>query len=89
MLTAAFIRENPDLVVKSTRSRGEEIDIGIILGQDEKRRELLKTLIDLRAKRNLASEKIGELKREGLTAENPISEMREIQFPKCGQYRDL
>jgi seryl-tRNA synthetase len=78
LLTAAFIRENPDLVVKSTRSRGEEIDIGIILGQDEKRRELLKTLIDLRAKRNLASEKIGELKREGLTAENPISEMRAV-----------
>ncbi|MEE9190566.1 MAG: serine--tRNA ligase, partial [Candidatus Neomarinimicrobiota bacterium] len=78
MLTTAFIRENPDLVVRSTKSRGEEIDVDIILGLDKKRRELLGTLNDLRAKRNQASEKIGELKQKGITSENTISEMQEV-----------
>jgi seryl-tRNA synthetase len=78
LLTTAFIRENPDLVIKSAKSRGEKIDLDIILGLDERRRELLGTLNDLRAKRNQASEKIGELKRKGIPAEDTISEMQTV-----------
>jgi seryl-tRNA synthetase len=78
LLTTAFIRENPDLVVKSAKYRGEKIDLDIILGLDERRRKILGKLNDLRAKRNQASEKIGELKRKGMPAEDTISEMQTV-----------
>jgi seryl-tRNA synthetase len=78
LLTTAFIRENPDFVIKSAESRGEKIDIDAILNLDERRRELLGALNDLRAKRNLASEKIGELKRKGSAVDDTISEMQTV-----------
>lgn len=52
MLDIRFIRENHELVEKSTRAKGYSVDIAELLRRDDARRELLATVETLRAKRN-------------------------------------
>ncbi len=54
----------------------ESVDEILLL--DERRRERLREVNDLKAERNEVSKKIGELKREGGDAEDMIAAMREV-----------
>lgn len=79
MLDLKFIRENSERVKESMGDRGLETElVDRFLQLDEKRRELLQEVEDLRHERNVKSEKIGELKQAGENAEDLISEMREV-----------
>ncbi|MFN3505595.1 MAG: serine--tRNA ligase [Caldimicrobium sp.] len=72
MLDIKLIREKPEFVKERLKSRGGEYPIDEVLRLDEKRRELLQIIETLRHTRNVKSEEIGKLKKEGKTEEAQI-----------------
>ena len=52
MLDVKFIRENLELVEKSTKEKGYKIDVTEVLSLDDKRKAILSEVEALRAKRN-------------------------------------
>lgn len=57
MLDIAFIRDNLELVKKASLDKGVEIDLDELLKIDDKRRQLIKKVDDLRHQRNEAAQK--------------------------------
>ncbi|HEX5394739.1 MAG TPA: serine--tRNA ligase [Candidatus Saccharimonadales bacterium] len=57
MLDIRFIRENAELVANKAQQKGYKTDVSRLLQADEKRRDLLKQLEDIRAQRNALTEK--------------------------------
>ena len=79
MLDIKKIRKDPDFFKQKLATRGikaEEIDE--VLELDKKRRELLQQTEAMKAKRNAASKKIGEAKRNGESADEAVKETREL-----------
>ncbi len=61
MLDISFIRENRKLVESSSEQKGIKVDIGQLLALDEKRRQLINDVDELRAQRNnLSAEAKGQ-----------------------------
>lgn len=56
MLDIRFIRENADLVEEKAQQKGYKVDIKKLLELDDKRRDLIKEIEELRAKRNEISD---------------------------------
>lgn len=52
MLDIRFIRENQELVVKSSQAKGYQVDVAAVLAADDARRELQTVVDGLRAQRN-------------------------------------
>jgi len=73
-----FIRENPDIVEEAMEKRNMESSVARFQELDDKRRDLLYEAEQLKHKRNVNSDKIGELKRNGEDASDLISEMQEV-----------
>jgi len=67
MLSRQFVREHPEAVRESLRTRGmtDEVDLDRALAVDEEWRELKARGDTLRQERNEVSRKIGDLKQEG------------------------
>ena len=79
MIDIDVFRENPERIKKSEKKRGNDpLRIDEIVEYDEKWRDAIQRLNDLRAKRNKVDREIGELKKEGKDAEEKISEMKEV-----------
>ena len=79
MLDLREIRENPDAARAALATRG--FDVALLdeaLEVDEQRRALLPELEQLRARKNEASKRIGELQRDGADASEAIAETREV-----------
>ncbi|MFH0985682.1 MAG: serine--tRNA ligase [Candidatus Omnitrophota bacterium] len=76
MLDLKFIRENPDQVARAIESKGASADIQTLLDLDQEKRALLTQSEELKARRNVVSEEIAKLKRQGGPVEAIISEMR-------------
>jgi len=72
MLDMRFIRENPEIVEESMKKRDMESPIEKFKKLDDKRRDLLYEAEQLKHKRNVNSDKIGELKRNGEDASDLI-----------------
>lgn len=79
MLDVKFIRDNLELVEKSTREKGYEIDIKEVLALDDKRKKELARVEELRRKRNEIAAKMKggkpepELIAEGKTIKNELA----------------
>ena len=58
MLDVKFIRDNFDLVEKSTREKGYKIDINEVISLDDQRKAVLLKVEDLRRKRNEIADKM-------------------------------
>ncbi len=58
MLDIRFIRENAELVEQKAKQKGFEVNIPHLLELDEKRRDLLKQVEDVRAQRNTLAEQL-------------------------------
>lgn len=58
MLSINFIRENQTLVEKSSREKGYDVDIPEILKLDDRRKEVLQKVEELRRERNQLTEKM-------------------------------
>jgi len=69
MLDARFVRENTDEVKAALLSRGYSWDSGAFLAADTRRRELIASSEQLKARRNTSSKRIGELMQQGLKDE--------------------
>jgi len=92
MLDLKFVRENADLVKEAAEKKNEKIDLGQILDLDKKRRSVISETERLKHEKNVSSEKIAKMKKEGKDAEEEITEMREISRRISGldqKLRDL
>lgn len=77
MLDIKFIRKNPEIVKDACRKKQVKIDIDDFLSIDKKRRELLVSLEEMRAKKNRASEIIQKAK-DKTEKDKIILEMRKL-----------
>lgn len=65
MLDIKLIRSNPDALKKGLENRKSNFDVGSLLKLDEKRRDALARVEQLKAKQNSDSKLIPKLKKEG------------------------
>jgi len=77
MIDIRLLRNNIDKVAEGLRKRGQEINLMAILKMDEKVRDLIRESEGFKHKKNVVSDRIGELKRGGGNAEKETLEMRE------------
>ncbi|CAM3292698.1 serine--tRNA ligase [Filibacter tadaridae] len=79
MLDIKKVRNNFDKVKEKLSKRGENLaDFDKFGGLDEKRRELIAKVEQLKAERNEASQKVAEMKRNKENADDVIVRMREV-----------
>jgi seryl-tRNA synthetase len=78
MIDIKILRETPELVRKSCKERGYEIDIDEIIELDKKWREYKKQDDELRAERNKVSEAINKAKKEKKPIEEILKKAKEI-----------
>ena len=78
MLDMKFIRENPEFVKEAIAKKKTKIDIDQLLTLDNKRREIIHVVEELKAQRNQASADIAKLKKAGESADTPIAEMKKV-----------
>lgn len=78
MFDARFVRENIDVVRDALRKRRYDIDLSGFISLENERLRLLRESEELRNRRNVVSEEIGRLKRQGQKAEDLIAEMKAV-----------
>ena len=76
MLSAKWVRDNPDEVKETLRKRGIQVALDGFLLADRERRELIQRIDGLKHQQNIYSKKIGKLKSQG---EDPGSLFQDIQ----------
>ncbi len=75
MLDIQFIRDNPELVKEKSRQKNIEVDIDQLLGFDNKRRELLTQVEELRRQRN----ELAETAKGGKPSDEQLARGRELK----------
>jgi seryl-tRNA synthetase len=78
MLDLKVIRANPEAVAQALARRGEQVPIGELLELDQQWRDRLGEVEQLKARRNVVSERIGKAKGRGPEAAAAIAEMKEV-----------
>jgi seryl-tRNA synthetase len=78
MLEIKYVRQNLSEVQQSLEHRGETADMETFRECDANRRAILLEIEDLRHRRNVVSDEIARMKKQGENAERLVSEMREV-----------
>jgi seryl-tRNA synthetase len=78
MLEIKFIRQNLTEVKQAMVNRGDHIDLEALIVADDNRKKILLEIEALRHKRNVVSDQIAAMKKDGETAEATMAEMREV-----------
>lgn len=79
MLNIKLVRDNPELVSEALKKRGEDTSaIDKILDIENRRRDLLKDVEEMRQKRNTISQQIGRLKKDGQDSSGVMAEAKKI-----------
>ncbi len=78
MLDLKYIKGNLELVKKSMEKRRAKIDFTLLLNNEDKRKTLLLEIEELRHKRNIVSDDIAKMKKEGRKASSFIEQMRQV-----------
>ena len=78
MLEIKFVRQNVSKVQKALLMRGETVDIETFLNYDDKRRAVLLEIEELRCRRNMVSQQIASMKKDGDDTGALVIEMREV-----------
>ncbi|MFQ5877478.1 MAG: serine--tRNA ligase [Acidobacteriota bacterium] len=78
MLDMTWVRDNLDVLARSLRNRGADLDLGRFRRLDEARRTAIREVEALKARRNRVSEEIARLKKAQRDAGGLIREMREL-----------
>jgi len=89
MLEIKFIRQNLTDVKQAMVNRGDRIDLDALIDTDDHRKKILLEIEALRHKRNVVSDQIAAMKKEGETAEATMAEMREVSSQIKGLDRTL
>lgn len=76
MLDPRLIRNEPELVAEGLAKKQVEVDLEEMVALEEERRRLIAETDDLKRKRNVASESIAVVKKEGGDASDAIRETR-------------
>ena len=77
MLDIKLIRENPEKINELLKRRNPDLSVDEALAVDEERRQIQAQADELRAKRKVESQKIGEMKKKG---ENTDKIQEEVRF---------
>lgn len=77
MLDIKLIRENPEKINELLKRRNPDLSVDEVLAVDEERRQIQAQADELRAKRKIESQKIGEMKKKG---ENTDKIQEEVRF---------
>ncbi|UCD32702.1 MAG: serine--tRNA ligase [Desulfobacterales bacterium] len=78
MLDIKFVRQNVDKVQNMLAMRGEAADLGAFEKNDNHRKAVLLEIEDLRHRRNVVSEQIDRMKKNGIDASDLLAEMRDV-----------
>ncbi len=78
MLEIKYVRQNLPEVYQSLRKRGDTADLETFRVEEENRRALLSEMDELRHRRNVVSDEIAILKKQGDDAEVLVTEMRDV-----------
>lgn len=78
MLEIKFVRQNLSEVQKALSTRGDTANLETFISCDEKRRQVLLEIEELRHRRNVVSDQIAEMKKKGEDTESLVAEMREV-----------
>ena len=78
MISIEEIRKNTSLVKKKLAKKGDKSSIDNLLELDKEYRSLITNVNELRSKRNIVSKKIASLKKDRLSAETEINQMKEV-----------
>ncbi len=78
MLEIKFVRQNLAEIEKMLSRRGETADLEIFKNCDSNRRAILREIEDLRHRRNVATEKIAVMKKQGENADDLMADMRKV-----------
>ncbi len=78
MLEIKFVRENLERMQAALAARGDAADLEAFSHHDERRRETLQEIEDLRHQRNVVSEEIARMKGAGEDAEAQVLRMRDV-----------
>ena len=87
MLDIQYIRENPKKVQEGADKKQVDVDIDKLLKVDERRRELIQEVEDIRAKKNRASKKIAAADED--EKKEIIEEMQELDKENEGKEEEL
>jgi len=89
VLDRKFIRARPDEVRRGIRDKGEDLDLDAFLKVDERRRALLAETDELKHRKNVLSEEIGKLKKDGKDATSQLEEVRLLSADMEGLEEEL
>ena len=89
MLDLKFIRNNFELVQDGIRKKNVDLDLSEYHKLDEKRRDILVKVEELKATRNRVSEEIGQAKKKGEDAAAKIAEMKQVSDHVKGMDAEL
>ena len=78
MLSLKFIRENIDKVKLSLQHKNVDFDIETLFLHDDKRRNLIQTVEQLKSERNTATKAIADKKKNSEDATTAIEKMRAV-----------
>ena len=78
MIDIRLIREDRDEIERRLRTRDASIDLSEVLSHDERRRQLLSEVEELKAKRNSGSQEVAQLKQSGGDAAELLKELSRI-----------
>ena len=78
MLEIKFVRQNLADVEKALLARGEKVNLEIFREADRKRRDTLQQAETLRHRRNVVSEQVARLKKDGKNTDEIVGEMRTV-----------
>ena len=78
MIDINFLRDNPELVKKSTANKNANADIDKALELDERRRALIVEVEQLKALRNKVTKEIADAKKNKEDAQPKIDQMRKV-----------
>ncbi|MEG0874226.1 MAG: serine--tRNA ligase [Clostridiales bacterium] len=80
MLDMKFVRQNPDAVKAALVKRHVDINLDNFLAIDQKRREALVKMEEMKAKSNKVSQDVGRMKKAGENADAVMAEMKELKI---------
>ncbi|MBU0595376.1 serine--tRNA ligase [Candidatus Bipolaricaulota bacterium] len=78
MIDIRLIREHREEIEKRLRTRDASIDLSEVLSHDERRRQLLSEVEELKAKRNAGSQEVAQRKQSGGDASELLKELSRI-----------
>ena len=78
MLEIKFVRQNLPEIEKALSRRGQTVDLETFKQCDAKRKTILLEIENLRHRRNVVSEQIADMKKDGEAADDLVTQMREV-----------